>query len=178
MLTDTLLQIMMAWVGVELLYFLLRFFRVLPLLDVKATLGSKGKTNANNNGFRILMKKSVVMSNPNAEGIFAQEYREFFSRPYLTIRLLEVFSKKLQRRTEYKGHALEIAWRYKFIGSEGTHEYRISEAKALIKYKQFKDIPLLDIINKLEYYHNDAMNYLNKHEYSVKRMYGKIEEKL
>lgn len=124
------------------------------------------------------MKESVVESNPNAEGIFAQEYREFFSRPLLTMRLVEVFSKKLQRSTEYKGHALEIAWRYKFIGSEGTHEYRISEAKALMKYKQFKGVPLSDIIDKLKCYHADAMQYLTKHEHRIKRLYGKIEDKL
>lgn len=173
-LIDLGLVLLVVWVGMESVYLALRFTGFIPLLRVEKDLNS----NASNNGWKIVMKESVLKSNSNAEGILSQEYREFFSRPLLAMRVAEVFSKKLQRRTEYKGHALEIAWFYKFVNSSEVEYYRWCEAEVLTRYKQFKGVAIDEIYAKLKYYDNDAMNYLSKHEYKIKRMYGKFEEKV
>lgn len=167
-----LLTFIYFWGGIELINAILKHSGFLPILEVIDTYGKNGS----NNGLKIKMNKQTILKNPNAEGVFAQEYREFYLYPLLFLEMFESFSKRLQRRKEYKGHALEIAWGDTFVEGFDKEEYRTLEALAMKKrYSQFKGLPLQDIIEGLNKYEHESYAYIKKHESKIKRMYGKME---
>ena len=170
---DILVEVVLGWVLLELVYYGLKHFKVFPILKVERLKHFNGK----NGLLSITMDKETVRdSNPFGEAIFAQEYREFYHSSLILVRVIESFVPKVQRMVEYKGHALEVVWAADNDKELDIDAYWKEEAFALQYYEQFEGMSLSEIEKELRLYENDARHYMDVHKYDIKRMYGKIKD--
>lgn len=121
-----------------------------------------GTRNASNNLIMIKMRKNLGQW---ASAIWAQEYYEIKLKKRHLIKAL-TRNKKFLQDMEIMGHEIETLVATELGADESR--YRIAEAKALTRYKQFKGVSQDDIHARMIAVRKDALKFIAQNASKIK----------
>lgn len=156
----------LVWVALEVIYYGLKFFNVLPIIKFV------DMDKRRNNNLTTVKISTKIPGWKSLRGLLYQEIVEFQKMGLLIQRPFTFFSKERRRRVEYLGRASELVTAI----SEGKdeEEYLTRIVNDLTTYKIFKGVSEKDIRENVQLYKNSAQRYLCTHHSMLERSYNKL----